>query len=126
MKSTYYGNYNYMTRVEESRSRRIARTRQVRRQKILVVIGFLITIAMCLFFSIKAFANTDTDMKESDNKQFRSIMIYCGDTVDSVAQDHFDERFRSVGRLEDEIRSINHLTATEKLIPGNYLVIPYY
>ena len=125
MKSVYYGDYNYMTRVEESRCKRVARAKQVRRQKLLILIGLLITIVMCLFFSVKAFAHTDTD--NADNgKQFKSIMIYCGDTVGSVAEKNYDEKFSSVGRLEKEIRSINNISADEELIPGNYIVIPYY
>lgn len=50
MRSTYYGNYDYMDRVEEMRFKRIARTRQVRRQKLLIIIGVLITMAFISFF----------------------------------------------------------------------------
>ncbi|MCR5673268.1 MAG: hypothetical protein K6F87_06090 [Lachnospiraceae bacterium] len=127
MRTVYYGDYDYMIRVEDERQKRIARTRQVRRQKLLIIIGVLITMALCSFFSVKAFANTDTTMADSfGTKQYKSIMIYCGDTVDSIAEDNYSFQFSSVGRLASEIRSINHISADEKLIPGNYLVIPYF
>ena len=125
MKSVYYGDYSYMTRVEEARYRRAARVRQVKRQKLLVMIGLLITIILCLFFSIRAFAGTGSD-RQTDGKKFRSIMIYCGDTVESVAKEHYDIRFSSQEHLEYEIRCINHIGYGEKLIPGNHIVIPYY
>ena len=127
MKKAYYGDYSYMTRVDDSRSRRVARARQVRRQKMLVLIGILITVVLCLFFSIKAFANTDKCDEESDLcKQYKSVMIYCGDTIGSIAEDNYDIRYSSVGKMEKEIMSINHICADEKLIPGNFLIIPYY
>ena len=127
MRSTYYGDYDYMRRVEESRNRRIARARHVRHMKILVMIGVLITMALCSFFSIKAFANTDNTKADSfGTKQYRSVMIYCGDTVESIAEANYNGLFSSIDTMSDEIRSINHISYGEKLVPGNYIVIPYF
>ncbi|MCR5301750.1 MAG: hypothetical protein K6E49_04860 [Lachnospiraceae bacterium] len=125
MKSAYYGNYSYMTRVEESRSRRLARVRQVKRQKLFLIIGLLITILLCLFFSIKAFAGTK-ERTSGQDKQFTSVMIYCGDSVESLASDYYDVHYSSEDSLAKEIRSINHLGSDDRLIPGNYIIIPYY
>ncbi|MCR5673990.1 MAG: hypothetical protein K6F87_09795 [Lachnospiraceae bacterium] len=127
MKSTYYGNYDYMYRVEEQKYKRMARVRQVRRRKMLFIIGVLITMALCSFFSIKAFANTDNTAADSfGTKQYKSVKIYCQDTVESIAKDNYSFQFSSVERMAREIRSINHLSEDEKLIPGNYLVVPYF
>ena len=127
MKATYYGDYSYMTRVQESRYRRVARVRQVRRQKLLIVIGLLITFTLCMIFSIRAFAGTGESRADSDyDRKYRSIMIYCGDTVESLAGEYYDPGFSSVEDLEREIMSINHIKSNEKLIPGNFLIIPYY
>ncbi len=126
MKATYYGDYNYMNRVEEQRLRRIARTRQVRRQKLFLIIGVLITMAFISFFSIRTFANTDNSSACFGTKQYKSIMIYCGDTVESIAEANYSFMYSSPDRLADEIRSINNLEAGEMLIPGNYLIIPYF
>ena len=127
MRTVYYGEYDYMDRVRDERQKRMERTRQVKRQKMLVIIGVLVTMALCSFFSVKAFANTDTTKADSfGTKQYKSIMIYCGDTVDTIAEANYSFQFSSARRLASEIRSINHISADEKLIPGNYLVIPYF
>ena len=132
MRNTYYGDYSYMYRVDEQRNRRLARARQVRREKMYLIIGVLITMALitmalCSFFSIKAFANTDNTSADSfGTKQYRSIMIYCGDTVENIAEDNYTPEFSSAERLAGEIMNINHISSDETLIPGNYIVIPYY
>ena len=126
MKKTYFGDYNYMNRVEEQRLRRIARTRQVRRQKLFLIIGVLITMAFISFFSIRTFANTDNSPECFGTKQYKSIMIYCGDTVESIAEENYNFMYSSPDRMADEIRSINNIGRGEELIPGNYLIIPYF
>ncbi len=125
MRAIYYGDYNYMIRVDEQRSRRKARTRQVRRQK-LILIGALITIALVLFFSIRTFAGTDPDTTDNATKTYRSVKIYCHDTVESIAEENFSTNYSTVDKMADEIRHINHLSPDEELIPGNYIVIPVY
>lgn len=128
MRSSYYvaRDHEYMIRMEEQRCRRAARTRQIRRQKRLLIIGVLITMAFISFFSVKAFANTNTDSSASFAKQYKSVMVYCGDTVESIAEDNYNVMFSSVGKMADEIRTINHISRGEKLIPGNYVVVPYF
>ena len=126
MKATYYGDYNYMNRVEDQRLKRIARTRQVRRQKLFLIIGVLITMAFISFFSVRTFANTDSTPDCFGTKQYRSVMIYCGDTVESIAEDNYSLMYSSPDRMADEIRSINNIGRGEELIPGNYLIIPYF
>ncbi|MBR6158996.1 MAG: hypothetical protein IKQ40_01745 [Lachnospiraceae bacterium] len=128
MRRTYYGDYDYMDRITERRSRRVAsaRARQVKRRKILLIIGVLITMGLCSFFSVRAFANTDTSADGFGAKKYRSIMIYCGDTVEKIAEANYSFQFASVDRMADEIRSINHISVNEQLIPGNYIVVPYF
>ncbi len=126
MMGTYYGNYNYMNRIEDQRCRRMARARQVRRQKLFLIIGVLVTMAFISFFSVKAFANTDNTADCFGTKQYKSVMIYCGDTVESIANSNYGPMYSSADKMADEIRSINHLSEGEELIPGNYIVIPYF
>ena len=127
MKRTYYGNYNYMDRVEEQKCRRIARQREVRRQKFFIIIGVIITMAFISFFSVRAFANTDNTSADCfGTKQYKSIKIYCGDTVGSIADEYYSFQFSSVDKLAEEIMKINHISPDEKLIPGNYLIVPFY
>ena len=134
MRSTYYGDYSYMTRVENSRSLRFlkgksrAKTHLRGSRKLLIVIGIIFTIILCTIFSVKTFAGTDNNSKRGEYgmKQYKSIMVYCGDTVESIAEENYSFPFSSCDRLADEIRSINHLGSDEKLIAGNYIVIPFY
>ena len=127
MRNTYYDEHYYMCKRQEQQIRRAARAREVRREKLFLIIGVLITMALCSFFSVKAFANTDNTQADSfGTKQYRSVMIYCGDTVGSIAEENYSYEFSSVDRIEREIRSINHLSSDEVLVPGNYLVIPYF
>ncbi len=128
MKSSYYTNreYDLMIKMEEQRYRRAARARQVRRQKRSLIIGVLITMAFISFFSVKAFANTNTDTSVGFAKQYKSVMVYCGDTVESIAEDNYSVMYSSVGKMADEIRTINHISRGEKLVPGNYIVVPYF
>ena len=128
MRNTYYDEQHYyMCMGHEQQIRRSARVREVRREKLFLIIGVLITMALCSFFSVKAFANTDNTRVDSfGTKQYRSIVIYCGDTVESIAEDNYSFQFSSVDKMAREIRSINHLSSDEVLVPGNYIVIPYF
>ena len=109
-----------------SRRARLERERQLK-IRIAVMIGIMITMILCLVFTIRAFAGTNSGEEvNAISKQYKSIMIYCNDTVESVAADNITCGYSSVERMADEIRSINHLSPDDHLIPGNYLVIPYY
>ena len=128
MTSNYNTNYNYMERVEANKQSRILRTQQVRRQKILLGIGLFITILIISILSIRAFtyANDNVNINKPI-KQFSSIMIYCGESVESIAEDNYIKKgYPSAESFANEIRTINHLSNDSKLIPGNYIVIPYY
>jgi len=127
MRNVYYGDYNYMNRLQNERYRRIARSRQVRRQKFLFCIGIFITILLLTFFSLRAFVYAnDKNCSGQSTKQYKSICIYCGDTIDSISEEYYSSQYSSINQLKKEIRSINHIDLTDNLIPGNYIVVPYY
>lgn len=121
-------NYNYMERINQQKMNRLARTKQVRKQKQYIIIGLFITILIISFFSMRAFvyANERVSTSETSGKQFKSVVIYCGDTIDSIAEEYFDYHYSSVNSFEKEIRIINHLSFNDTLIPGNYITVPYY
>ena len=108
-----------------ARRAKYERVRQLK-IRIAIMIGIMITLILCLVFSIRAFANTDEASVDLSSKQYKSIMIYCNDSVESIAEEYYTPEFSSVKRMEDEIRNINHISPYDELIPGNYLVIPYY
>lgn len=127
MRNTYYGDYNYMERVEAQRQQRIARTKQVRKQKILLSVGIFLTILIISLLSVRAlvYAN-DNNTSANNTKLYKSVVIYCGDTVSSIAVNNFSNEYENTANLEKEILSINHLASDEKLIAGNSIIVPYY
>ena len=75
---------------------------------------------------IYAFAYTDRIPVEENVKCYRSVMIYLGDTVYSVAEENISEGYDSVAAYAKEVARINHIDTDTVLIPGNYLVVPYF
>lgn len=128
MRTICYGDYEYMERVYSNKKAYIARTKQVRKQKMILSFGIFITILFIAIVSIKAFvyANDSKDTTDYGVKQYKSIMIYCGDDVESIAEEYINGPYSSVNSYAYEIMNINHISNETQLIPGNYIVIPYY
>ena len=125
--TNYTNSYNYMERIERQRYARTARVKQIKRQKIMLVIGLFITILLITLFSLKAFVYANDKATDNGTKMFKSTVIYCGDTVNSIAEENYIiSGYSSVTSYEKEIRSINHLSNDTNLIPGNYIVLPYF
>ncbi len=75
---------------------------------------------------IYAFAYTSEAPVEENVKCYRSVMIYLSDTVYSIAEENIGEGYDSVDAYAKEIVRINHIDLDTALIPGNYLVVPYF
>lgn len=118
-------NYNYMTRVEEQRIRRLNRYRQNRINK-LILIGLIASFIIGSIITVNAFAASNTTKDINYTKQYKSICIYCGDTLDNVAEEYYTDEYKSINQFKKEIKAINHIAEEDALIPGNYIVIPYY
>ncbi len=103
------------------------RRAEVRRQK-LILSGVIITAI--LFITFTAGARITFAMNGGNNirrvKQYRSVMINCGDTLTSIASSSYSDDFKDIEFFMHEINMINHLDEDEELIAGNYLTIPYY
>ena len=97
----------------------------VRKQKsLLFLIIFLLVMIIMLFMIRRHVLASET---VSDCKYYRSITIYSGDTLYSIAVDHADElHYEDTDAYIRELRFINHMTAEDEVIPGNHLIIPYY
>ena len=94
------------------------------------ILGFALFITILLFsiFSINAFTYAASNEYNSNLvKKYHSVMIYCGDSIESIASSTYNNNvYSSQRQYEKEIRSINHLTDETELIPGNYIVLPYF
>jgi len=104
----------------------IKRTEQVRRQKRVLVITFILAfIFTSVILSGKAYAgNHKTD--SNSVKKYKSIMIYSGDTMESIAAEYMTDEYSSSVKYINEVYSINGINNATVLIPGNHIIIPYY
>lgn len=128
MKDYYYErveNYHF-NRVNGYARSYSRRARELRLLKIVFMFFFFLMITFSIIFSIKK----ATYANEIDNsclrKQYKSITIYCGDTLEDIASNNFGPGYKNESKLISEICHINHITTSTKLIPGNYIIIPYY
>ena len=110
-------------RANETLSKREA---VVRKQKVIVIIIFLLLISLGIFFgsSVDTFASSKTDVS-SLNKYYTSVQIEYGDTVWDLADRYISHLNISKKAFIDEICLINHISGDD-IRAGDYIVIPYY
>lgn len=124
MKEYSYYSTCEINRIRDARRRENyrARTIAVRKQKVYIFVFSVIFFAVLFFASgIKA----ETNVSETRVKLFRSIMIYSGDTLESIAEENISPEYSSYNKLIDEIKFINDLN-TDNITVGNRIIIPYY
>lgn len=73
-----------------------------------------------------AYASSEAEAESGAVKCYKSVMIYLGDTLESVAEEYQPEEYTTLNEYINEIRKINHLRTDTALIPGNYIIIPCY
>ena len=121
----------YFERIENSR---YARVNGLRHQKVLklrrirhliFMAALFIAIVIISMLSIRHFTFAD-DSDINVRKQYKSVMIYCGDTVSDLSEDFIRLGYPSKEALQKEICSINSISLDSRLIAGNYIIIPYY
>lgn len=86
-------------------------------------------IFAAIFFCVAGILNiTAEGSEEPVEKQYKSIQIEEGDTLWSIAMEYNDVAL-SKNSTEDyieEVLSINNLVRDDKIIAGNYLIVPVY
>ncbi len=93
--------------------------------ELLRIIAMFLVIAIITLFAAKRI----TYAKSSDinmNKKYTSITIYCGDTVETIAAKNYGIGYSSENSYINEICKINNIDRYADLIPGNFLILPYY
>lgn len=107
----------------------IIRTRRmvVRRQKLYLCMALtVITMILSILTGTRfAFAKQNVEANER-TKVYKSIVIYAGDTLTSIASEYCSDEWNDTTAYIHEVSRINHLDDDELLIAGNYLIIPYY
>ena len=95
------------------------------------IIRFSAVFLVFLFVSltagaIKSFAGSGNACEGGFNKRYTSILIYPGDTIESLVSDYSSEGSADRDSLAKEILSINHLSPDKDLQPGNHIIVPVY
>lgn len=111
---------------EWKRDRRAQRLRRERIQKYLAV-GLALAVIACMilictisYSSIKVQANTGF-------KYYAGITVENGETLWSIADRYIDyEHYADKNTYIAEVENINHLDASETLLTGQFLIMPYY
>ena len=75
--------------------------------------------------SIRSFAGSENS-RSGLSKQYTSVMVYPGDSLDSVADKYLCPEQSDRDRLIREIASINHLSPENPLTTGNHIIVPVY
>lgn len=103
---------------------KMRRQKQLRRR----VTGTLLTVLLML--GIVFFCGRITNAQEKSGdiayKYYTSIEISSGDSLWSIAEKYRDDHYDSIQDYMDEVVSINHIGNRNRLISGQFLVIPYY
>ena len=119
--SSYYNN-----RREYCRVYAMTPSGRSRRQR-MIIAGLLFTIVLItMIVSIRHLAFADEPSSDNLTKHYSSIIIHCGDTVDSISEKCACASIVPVEKYKSEIMSCNHIYEDTKLIPGNYIVVPEY
>ncbi len=117
----------FIDRTERSREIRRRRIRQLRRQKMIFLLcSGIFTALICIMLFVNFTFAKSVDPGNGRVKQFKAITIYCGDTRESIAGIYATDEWDNINSYIHELEMINHLDRDEKLIAGNYLIVPYY
>ena len=93
---------------------------------------FRISLAVCILGllmrgSVAIEKNMPSKVTAADNSKlcYRSVSVSKGDTLWSVAREHYSQEWGSISNYMKEIKRCNDLTS-EKITAGSCLVVPIY
>lgn len=114
---------------ERSENRRYDRTHSNRRviNPYKYILMLLIFIFISLIFIV--IINRSTYAKDTSNcrnKLYKSITIYAGDSIDSIADNYESCGYSDQKQFVKELCHINNINESSNLIAGNFIIIPYY
>lgn len=115
-------NTNYTTKALINRQKR---KRQLRYHMIALTLFLIIIITIS--FSFISFSTEANGMEHQPSyKYYKSIEIERGDTLWSIANDHFDpDHYKDLNDYVTEVKKLN-LLASDEIVAGNYVIVPYY
>lgn len=103
-----------------TRGMRIRRRRQqIKLMMTLAVVVFALAILSAFVFKGQSVKGAEIDFE----KTYEEVVVYYGDTVWSIAQEHYDDDFYDLDEYVDEILSVNSMEHTN-LTAGHVILIP--
>lgn len=121
MKASYY---ERLERENIRKARVNNRTAVVKKQRLTLLLIFVaVIVSSIIFASGRVYAKGSIS---ENNKVYKSVMIYSGDTLETIANDNITDGYSSVDDLVKEVVMINNLGAVRELVPGNHIIVPYY
>lgn len=113
-----------MSYEDRSYIRKMERTKQVKRQIMILVMTFIAVIILAVLFgSFFSKANSNTD--QSEYKYYTTIQVSNGDTLTKIAQKYYDDHYDTLEDYIEEVKEMNHLK-DDLIKSGQYLLVPYY
>jgi len=93
----------------------------------ILLIRSMIFCAITLFsvLSLKYFTFAQDSESSDGRKLYKSVTIYCGDTVESISSEYIKYGYADKRTFTTEICHINNISSYSELVAGNYLIIPY-
>lgn len=115
-------NTNYVTRALINRQRRL---NQIKLHTLALAISIIIVITLSILL-ISFSTEANDRVHQPSCKYYKSIEITNGDTLWSIANDHFDSAYyKNTREYVSEIKKVNNL-ASDEIVAGSYIIIPYY
>ena len=121
MKASYY---ERLERENIRKERVNSRALVVKKQRLTLFLIFAtVIISSVILTSMHVYAKGSIS---ENNKVYKSVMIYSGDTLETIATDNLTNGYSSVDALVKEVIMINNLRGINELTPGNRIIVPYY
>lgn len=101
------------------------RQRQLRYHFMAAILSLVLILAISILFI--SFSTEANDMEHQPSyKYYKSIKISKGDTLWSIANDHYDsDHYKDINAYVAEVKKLNSLTS-DNIVAGNYVIVPYY
>ncbi len=94
------------------------------RMKLLVA---TFAVLFLIIFVFQGFSNNTSAYANDNNKlYYDSVLINNGDSLWSIAEQYTDGSTKEIMNCIREIKRINHMSFSETLKSGSYIVVPYY
>jgi cell division protein YceG involved in septum cleavage len=102
-------------------NRRLRRRKTKQLKVLLLIIVSIFALAM-----LSSFAFEDNTVKGSEvelNKSYIEIVVYYGDTIWDIAEEHYNDNYYSVREYVEEIIAINSMSSSY-LEAGHSIMVP--